>query len=192
MMTCYCVTEFKNQNVVSNNRSEARLIKHNTLCRWNVSRPSRLSSAAPVGWHVSADLLSSSLCRSSGHAVEEPSSRSTASLGFSQFFLCTDDRSQFRSSCSRTVRTLSAVPLQSRSYIHESSRLNSSRNNSLLDRLLDPTSLFSRSRPSIDQSIPPFNRPVYPTIQSTNLSHRCHHEMVGSSSLIQDLHRTRL
>ena len=47
-----------------------------------------------------------------------------------------------------------------------------SHNNSLLDLLLDPTGFFSRSRHSIDQSIPPFNRPVYPTVQSTTLSHR--------------------
>ena len=78
--------------------------------------------------------------------------------------------SQLRSSCSRIIRTPHVAPPSSLSYLHESPRLNSSCNNSLLDRLLDLTSLFSRSHHSIDQSITPFNRQIYPAVQSTNLS----------------------
>ena len=193
-MTCHCITEFTNQNGVSRNRSEARLTNDNTLSKKNVSRPSRLSNAAPVGWHVSADLRYLSRCRTSGHTVQEPASRSTAGFGCSQFF------SQLRSLCFRTVQTLRAAPPSSRSYLHEGPRLNSSRNHSLLGLFLDLTRLFSRSRRSnnltippfnrtiypnvqstnlsylsIDQFITPFNQPIYSTVQSTNLSHRCHH-----------------
>ena len=148
-MTCHCVTEFTNQNGVSPNRSEARLTQHNTLCRYNVSRPSRLSSAVLVGWHVSADIRYSSRCRTSGQAVEEPLYRSIAALGCFQFFPRTDDRSQFRSSCARSVQTLRIAPLSSRSDLHEGPRLNSSRNNNILDLLLDPTGPFSRSNPTV-------------------------------------------
>ena len=104
--------------------------------------PQELLSAATIGWYISADLRPLSRCRTSGHTVEELPSRSTAGLSCSQFFSRTDNRSQLRSFCSRTVRTLRAAPPSSRSYHHEDSRLNSSRNNSLLDLFLDPTSLF--------------------------------------------------
>ena len=166
-MTCYCGTEFTNQNGVISNRSEARLTKHNTLCRYNVSRPSILSSTAPVGWHVSADLRSSSRCRTSEHTIENhiPGRLPVSAVS--------------RSSHARMIAPSSGLPVLGQfgcSVPHhrprEDTRLNSSRNNSLI-HLLEPTVLLSRSRPSIDQSIRPFNRPIYPTVQSTNLSHRC-------------------